>query len=74
MERNENGDDGEEQEVELLGPRRELVAEELERVDVGNPVRPTGQALACHRRVPDVDEDDERLTEEQRHDREVVAE
>ena len=66
-------DDAEDEPV-LLAPRRQLVAEEVVRVDVRDPVRPSGQSLAVHGRIRRVDEDDERLAEEEGHDREVVAE
>ena len=66
--------DDTEQEVELLRPARELVAEERQRVDVGDAVRPAGEPLAADGGVRGEDEDDERLPEEERHDREVVAE
>ena len=73
MEPDENDEDGEQQEVELLRPARELVAKEVQRIDVGNAVRSAGQSFTGDRWIPDVDEDDEGLTEEQRDDREVVA-
>ena len=51
---------------------RQRPAEELELVDVQDPVRAVGEALAEHV-VAVVREGEEHLEEEQRHDREVVA-
>jgi hypothetical protein len=66
-------DDAEDEPV-LLAPRRQLVAEEVVGVDVGNAVWPAREPPAVHRRVRSVHEHDERLAEEQRDDREVVPE
>jgi hypothetical protein len=63
-----------EQEVELLRPRRQLVAEERERIDVGDPVGSAGHVLARDVLPSRVREDDERLPEEEGDDGEVVAE
>ena len=52
----------------------QLVSEEIDRIDARNPVRAAGQALARNFWVRVVGEGNERLTEEQGHDRQVVPE
>ena len=74
VEADQDDDSCHEQHEVLLRPRDELVAEEADGVDVGDPVRPAREPLAGDLGIRRVHEDDERLPEEQRHDRQVVAE
>ena len=66
-------DEHAQEEVVLLFDRRQVVAEEAERVDVADPTRAAREADAVDHGVRRVREHEKRLQEEERDDREVVA-
>ena len=76
--RGEHDDDGDQREPEVRAVRRQVVAEDPEVVDVRDPVRPARDVVRSverdQRHAISLDRDRvEDLAEEQRYDREVVA-
>ena len=74
----EHDEEEDERDVVVALQRLELVAEEVERVDVRDPVRPVGDVVVLGQaeerdRLAVVGDGDEELAEEERHDRQVVA-